>query len=79
MRSWIIFAILTLALSIPAYADPATKPSKPPATDTQAPSMTVSKALELLAALRNLDGHTVIVKQNGQETTVMQTCDGGSG
>src|SRR4051812_33830461 len=43
------------------------------------PSLTVIDALNMLAALRNLDGHTIVVKQNGQDTTLVQPWDFGSG
>lgn len=43
------------------------------------PKLNVAQALSLLSALRNLDGHQVIIKQNGQDVTVMQPWDFGSG
>lgn len=68
-------AVLTVVLlAIPALAEPASKPSPPPAKQ-----ITVAEALSLLAGLRNLDGHVVVVKQNGQDVTVIQPWDFGSG
>lgn len=43
------------------------------------PKLNVAQALSLLSALRNLDGHQVIIKQNGQDVTIMQPWDFGSG
>lgn len=40
--------------------------------------ITISQALTVLGALRNLDGHQVIVKVNGQDTVVFQPWDFGS-
>jgi hypothetical protein len=36
------------------------------------PPMTVGDALQALGALRTLDGHQVVVKQNGQDVVVVQ-------
>lgn len=44
-----------------------------------ASKLTVAQALNLLTALRNLDGHLVIIKQNGGEGTVMVPWEFGSG
>jgi hypothetical protein len=41
--------------------------------------ITVAQALNLLVALRNLDGHLVVAKQNGSEGTVMVPWEFGSG
>lgn len=41
--------------------------------------ITVAQALSILVALRNLDGHIVIVKQGGVDNTVMVPWDFGSG
>jgi hypothetical protein len=43
------------------------------------PKLTVAQALSLLTALRNLDGHAVVIKQNGQDAIVVQPWDFGSG
>lgn len=43
------------------------------------PPLTVAQALSLLSALRNLDGHLVIIKQAGADQTVMVPWDFGSG
>lgn len=43
------------------------------------PGQTVAQCLSLLQALRNLDGHIVVVKQNGADTPVMVPWDFGSG
>jgi len=43
------------------------------------PKLTVAQALSLLAALQNLDGHQTVVKNNGQDTILMQPWDFGSG
>lgn len=45
----------------------------------EAPPITVAQTLSLLAALRNLDGHQVVVKNNGQDVVLMQPWDFGSG
>lgn len=45
----------------------------------EAPKIPVRDAIVLATALRNLDGHLAIVKQNGQEGTVMVPWEFGSG
>lgn len=50
-----------------------------PATGQARPSLNVAQALSLLSALRNLDGHQVTVKNNGQDAVIMQPWDFGSG
>lgn len=42
-------------------------------------AMPVSQAIQVLGALRNLDGHQVIIKSNGVETVVNQPWTFGSG
>ena len=49
------------------------------AEDAQKPKITVAQALSLLAALRNLDGHVVAIKQGASDATVMIPWDFGSG
>jgi hypothetical protein len=41
--------------------------------------ITVGQAFPLATALRNLDGHMVVVKQNGVDNTIMVPWDFGSG
>lgn len=41
--------------------------------------ITVLQAQQLSTALRNLDGHMVVIKQNGQDATIMQPWEFGSG
>lgn len=44
----------------------------PPSAAAQAkPKLTVGQGLSLLAALRTLDGHQVVIRQNGQEAVVL--------
>ena len=43
----------------------------PPVRSTELSKITVREALSLAAALRNLDGHMVVTKQNGVEQTIM--------
>jgi hypothetical protein len=47
--------------------------------ETKAPQITNAQALSLLSALRNLDGHIVVIKQAGQDQTVMVPWEFGSG
>ena len=49
------------------------------AQDKPLVKITVAQALSLLSGLRTLDGHQVIVKQNGQDAVVVQPWDFGSG
>lgn len=49
------------------------------ADPVKTPAMPVSQAIQVLGALRNLDGHQVIVKANGVETVVNQPWTFGSG
>lgn len=69
-----IFTILSIAAITPALAaDPA-----PPAKLAPAP-LTIAQAIPLVSALRNLDGHLVVIKQNGADNIVMIPWDFGSG
>lgn len=62
---------LFLALSLTAtLAGTAFAADKPPLTN--------AKALNLLVSLRGLEGHVVIIKQNGSDTQVQQPWDFGS-
>jgi hypothetical protein len=68
------FTILSIALATPAFAaDPAPTPKIAP------PVLTVAQAIPLSTALRNLDGHMVVIKQNGADNIVMIPWDFGSG
>ncbi len=64
----LVFVASLLSMYIPARAQ-----DKPPA------KITVAQALSLLSGLRTLDGHQVIVKQNGQDAVVLQPWEFGSG
>lgn len=50
-----------------------------PALAQAKPKLTVAQGLSLLAGLKNLDGHVVIVKQGGVETPVLVPWEFGSG
>jgi hypothetical protein len=50
-----------------------------PALGQAKPKLTVAQALSLLSALRNLDGHLSVVKQGGQDVTIMVPWEFGSG
>lgn len=50
-----------------------------PTIATAADKITIAQAIPLATALRNLDGHMVIIKQNGSDNTVMTPWDFGSG
>ena len=63
--------IAAIALAAIVLTSPAIAQSKP--------KLTVAQALSLLAALRNLDGHMSVVKQNGQDVTIMVPWEFGSG
>ena len=41
--------------------------------------ITLAQAQQLSQALRNLDGHLVVIKQNGQDATIMTPWEFGSG
>ena len=43
----------------------------PPVRSTEPGKITVREALSLATALRNLDGHMIVTKQNGVEQTIM--------
>jgi hypothetical protein len=49
------------------------------AQENRPTKITVAQALSLLSGLRTLDGHQVIVKQNGADAVVVQPWDFGSG
>ncbi len=57
-------ALLAASVATPAFA---------------ADKITVLQATQLSTALRNLDGHMVVVKQNGADATLMIPWDFGSG
>ncbi len=59
-----LFPVLLAAMISPAVA---------------AEKITIGQAFPLATALRNLDGHMVIVKQNGVDNTIMVPWDFGSG
>lgn len=43
------------------------------AQDSPPPAeITVAQAIQMLSAIQNLDGHQVVVRQNGQETVVLE-------
>lgn len=67
MNKMLVLIAAGVALATSAFAQPAKSPLK------------VIDALNMLAALRNLDGHTIVIKQNGQDTTIVQPWDFGSG
>lgn len=71
-------ALFLTAAAVPTWAsDTIVNATSPPVL---APKITVREALVLAAALRLLDGHTVIVKQpGGTETTVLVPWEFGSG
>jgi hypothetical protein len=50
-----------------------------PATADDAGKISVKEALGLAQALRNLDGHMVVIKKDGADTTVMVPWEFGSG
>lgn len=64
MRRFFFTSIAALALMSPA---------------TAADKITIGQAFPLANALRSLDGHTVVIKQNGADATVMVPWDFGSG
>lgn len=63
--------VLAVALAL-LFAAPALAQDKPE-------RITVGQSLSLLAALRNLDGRVVVVKQNGADVTVVMPWDFASG
>jgi hypothetical protein len=74
-----------LAAAVAAISPPIAR-AEPPATlpaaareASQRPALTVRDALSLAAALRNLDGRAVVIRQNGQDGTVMVPWEFGSG
>ena len=80
-RAWPKIALLVLATPVLAAGIP---PGNfvfpiPVAFAAEAPKLTVAQTLSLLTALRNLDGHQVVVKNNGQDVIMMQPWDFGSG
>ena len=73
MKKLVVATIITAAVflalaALPSWASE--KPKEPPSA-ADAGKVTVQQAINLQTALRNLDGHLVITKQNGQEGTVM--------
>jgi hypothetical protein len=50
-----------------------------PSVAQKSAALTVAQSLSMLQAMRVLDGRTVVVKQNGGETAVVQPWDFGSG
>jgi hypothetical protein len=50
-----------------------------PARSDEAKKVTLGDALTLAPALRNLDGHATVIKQNGQDATVVIPWEFGSG
>lgn len=50
-----------------------------PSWAEDAKKITVSDAVSMAAGLRNMDGHVTVIKQNGQDTTVMTPWEFGSG
>lgn len=50
-----------------------------PAIAGETGKITVQEAQQLSTALRNLDGHMVVVKQNGTDNVIMQPWEFGSG
>lgn len=67
----ILFLVLLAGFAVALFVGIARAESKPPLSNAQ--------ALSLLSALRNLDGHVVITKQNGVDTPVVVPWDFGSG
>lgn len=66
MKNFLALALAAALWGGPALAEPAGK-------------ITVAQGLSLLAGLRNLDGHQVIVKQGANESVVMVPWDFASG
>lgn len=73
-----LFPILFAALATPALAADPVKAVPPPAA-LAPPALTIAQAIPLASALRNLDGHMVVIKQNGADNIVMIPWDFGSG
>lgn len=63
---WLAIAVMAVAIFVRGAA----AESKP---------LSVAQALSMLQAMRNLDGHIVIVKQNGVDTAITQPWSFGSG
>lgn len=70
MKTASLALLCCLALPAAGRAADASSPTKP---------LTGAQCLSLLSAYRNLDGHLVILKQNGQDATVMLPWDFASG
>ena len=60
----LFFTILFIAAAFPAFG---------------ADKISLTLAQPLATALRNLDGHLIVIKQNGQDATVMTPWEFGSG
>jgi len=71
-----LFGMAALLLSLVAIAL-LVSPTRARAADTG--KITVAQAIPLATALRNLDGHMVVIKQNGADNVVMTPWDFGSG
>jgi len=84
-RKTFFAAAVTAALASVSYFGPARAEGpgagKPPSDARTASerAVTVRDAMSLAIALRNLDGHLAIIKQNGQDATVMVPWEFGSG
>jgi hypothetical protein len=75
-----ITAAIFLALAaFPTWAAERAREPKERPSEADAAKVTVQQAIDLQTALRNLDGHLVIIKQNGQDGTVMVPWEFGDG
>lgn len=80
-RSIFFAAALTASLAPVSYFDPVRAEGPATGQASPAPSLTVREALSLAVALRNLDGHLVVVPQDGGKSsgTVMVPWEFGNG
>lgn len=70
MKRVAVVAALIVACSLAVIVGASAQDAKP--SPVAAKPMTVGQALQVLGALRQLDGHQVIIKQGDQTTTVSQ-------
>jgi hypothetical protein len=69
-----LFTILFMTGIFPAIAGDYVMPAPPPPG-----KITIAQANPMATALRNLDGHMIVIKQNGADTAIMAPWEFGSG